>query len=158
MSDYLGIHKKPKLVSDLKPQARTITINVDELGLVDSNDFSNIKNNIVDYLNDGLIAKEANDIELWIEVLGNEAPILNQFSVSEETRLDHCNVDSSMFNFTISLYHNGAGEFPDVGDIVYSDANGTNVYTSPEGFVFIEGFGALSTNAQGQVQVLPSCE
>ena len=79
---------------------------------------------------------------------------LTSFLASTTTG-DHC-VSPDLSPYDQTLYHNGIGAYPTIGDTVYTDAGGTITFNSQT--VQMDNLSYLSTNGSGVSQTLSGCE
>ena len=52
--------------------------------------------------------------------------------VVSQTPYDSCNSEPQTSDFELTLFHQGSGEYPTVGDIIYKNNIATDIYTSAE--------------------------
>jgi hypothetical protein len=105
--------------------SRTISVNVSDLS-----GNGTIKEQIVEYVNTLNYDKIDTDSDIWVEY--DDTPIITLTAFNVDTEGDVCNTGASE-EFLTTYYHNGAGKYPALGDIVYSDMEGLIALNEGEG-------------------------
>jgi hypothetical protein len=95
-----------------------------------------------------------NDTSLSTTTTTTTAAPLTSFLASTTTG-DHC-VSPDLSPYDQTLYHDGVGAYPTIGDTVYTDAGGTTTFNSQT--VQMDDLNYLSTNGSGISQTLSGCE
>jgi len=91
-------------------------INVTSLNLIPYE--GSLEEKIAQYINSLELEKSVNDAEIWIEY----SEVIPK-AITANLSVSACSLEPQTYPDT--LYHSGDGEYPQIGDTVYTDLNGT---------------------------------
>lgn len=149
----LGIHSGS--VQDITAySAKVISINSDDLGV---NEALDLKSRLANYLNDNQITKDSENTELWIEFfeITPESPYTSFINSIQKIEDPCIGFDASGFDYETEYFHDGAGEFPVVGDSIYELIGDEYVlYTGEDDnmYVIMENGFVLIVSGAGEFQ------
>ena len=75
--------------------------------------------------------------------------------ISDESAKDA--VDACAFSIATPVYHNGDTDFPDIGNFIFTDAEGVNTFNGGENYWKITGNMTIQINSSGEVLNKADC-